>query len=41
MAYKLLSIVLIMIGVLFLAISLMADVIGLGHHQGLGLYQLA
>jgi len=41
MSYKLLSIVLIVIGVLFLAVSLLADVIGLGHHPGLGLYQLA
>ncbi|MCX6035976.1 MAG: hypothetical protein NTV38_13550 [Chloroflexi bacterium] len=31
MSYKLLSIVLIVIGVLFLAVSLLADVIGLGH----------
>ena len=41
MSNKLLSIVLMVIGVLVLAGSLLGDAIGIGHHPGLGFYQIA
>ena len=41
MSNKLLSIVLMVVGVLVLVGSLLGDVIGIGQHPGLGFYQIA
>lgn len=40
MANKLISIGLTVFGVLIMAVSLLADVIGIGHHPGVGVFQL-